>query len=104
MIWRNGKREGERAGGDRKNISVDTHANGTIVDHLRWWNDERAEVGRVDVDKSEDGSEDIAVYVPERLREVSNTREVEVRCDRGGCGNGSWASVHNDDPEGSRSR
>lgn len=64
---------------------------------MRAWDDERAENGRVNVYKNDDGREYIGLYVPELLWKVSNAHEVQVRCDRGGSSHGSGASVENYD-------
>lgn len=103
-MWGDGEGEGERAREEGKKLSVDVHANCTGVDSLRRWNNERAKYGRVHVNKSYDICEDIGLYVPELVREMSIGPEVQVGCDGVRRGHGSGSSIGCEDLEGRGNR
>lgn len=88
----------------RGNEEVKCRFTGAGADRVFGWHDERAEEGQLNVDKSDEGREDIWVYVPERVREMSNDREVQIGCDGRRSGNSSGSCVENDDHEGSGNR
>lgn len=85
----------------REELSVDVNAKGKGVERVRGWNDVRAEEYRVHVDTSDDGREEIGVYVRERMRGKSAGRKVQVRSDGVRRANGSVSSVKNEGCEGS---
>lgn len=77
-MWGDGEVEGECARWEEKKVNVDVHEKGKGADRVSEWHDDSAEDGRVHVDKSEDRFEDIRVYVPKRILELSNDREVQA--------------------------
>lgn len=77
------------------------HATNTGAEHESLSNDWRADDGCVNVDKNAHGRVDIAAYVPERVREMSNVREEQFGCDGGRHVHGSGSSADIEDPEGS---
>lgn len=81
----------------RKKLSVDIEAKVTAADQGRERKDERAGDGRVHVEKSDDGRDDIRMYAPKSVREMWNDREIQVRCDGGRLGNCSGPTVKYED-------